>query len=326
MVDLKSLSEFSRGIRRQLDGTVFKSVEVSYPPTGTINIETTNRCTLDCEACPRYQMSRPVGTMSKPTFGEIVDQVSDFTDVDFLWLHHFGDPLLHPSLEELSDYARRRGFKTGINTKGHLLTEERIESLAGSGLDWVRFSFGGIGRRYEELQRGARFESTMEKIESFISRSDGRSRTTVQLLTARGTPRREILRFKERFGGNPGCEIDIRPCHDWIGDSERVNRAVGDGARPEVDYPCANPWTSVSFLWNGDVVPCCADYDGKYVLGNIEDQTLEEIWNNGKMRRLRKAHIDGERGRIELCRSCRNSWKSFIKRFLNAVEGVRSNV
>lgn len=55
-------------------------------------------------------------------------------------------------------------------------------------------------------------------------------------------------------------------------------------------YPthCATPWSYVSVLWNGDVVPCCMDQSGINVLGNVLVDTWQEIEHGPR----RKAFLD----------------------------------
>ena len=56
---------------------------------------------------------------------------------------------------------------------------------------------------------------------------------------------------------------------------------------------------------NGDVYPCCQSYmlDGAPV-GHVSSQPLEEIWNSAEMRRMRRLHITGRAGEIDICSRC----------------------
>jgi radical SAM protein with 4Fe4S-binding SPASM domain len=61
--------------------------------------------------------------------------------------------------------------------------------------------------------------------------------------------------------------------------------------------------------WDGRVVPCCRDFDAKYILGDLNDSTLLQIWNGAEMVRLRKAHTSSVQG-IDLCQHCNQT--SFV--------------
>lgn len=233
---------------KQLQAFRSGEIELDYPPD-IIDIELTNKCTLNCLICPRNQMTRHVGLIEESLFKEIVDQIIEYTHTEFLWLHQFGDPLLHPKLEELSDYATKKGLRVGISTKGVLLTEEKAKSIANSDIDKILFSFVGIEKRFEKYQRGANYEETMEKIESFLSQHEIRPHIIIELLTTPKTPKDEVSKFKERWNGK--AELRVKESHNWIGDSDVIREAVC--APPESHYirPCPFLWSILSIHYNG---------------------------------------------------------------------------
>jgi radical SAM protein with 4Fe4S-binding SPASM domain len=55
-------------------------------------------------------------------------------------------------------------------------------------------------------------------------------------------------------------------------------------------------------LWDGRVSLCCADFDGRHILGDLRTSTIEEIWNGPAYRAVRRQQL--ENGGPEICRSC----------------------
>ena len=220
-------------------------IELDYPPD-IIDIELTNKCTLNCLICPRNQMTRPVGLIEESLFKEIVDQIIEYTPTEFLWLHQFGDPVLHPKLEELSAYATKKGLRVGISTKGVLLTEEKAKSIANSDIDKILFSFAGIGKTFEKYQRDANYEETMAKIESFLSQPEIRPHIIIELLTTPKTPKDEVSKFKERWNGK--AELRVKESHNWIGDSDVIREAVCAPPKSQYTHPCPFLWSIVYTL------------------------------------------------------------------------------
>ena len=53
---------------------------------------------------------------------------------------------------------------------------------------------------------------------------------------------------------------------------------------------CRNLWQKMTILWNGDVTMCCEDVDGDWILGNLNEQSISEIWNRDKMLAIKRAH------------------------------------
>ena len=73
--------------------------------------------------------------------------------------------------------------------------------------------------------------------------------------------------------------------------------------------PCAGLWKTPMVHVNGDVTTCCLDESLTNKLGNLNNSTLEELWNNPKINGWRLAQVEG---RFEdsgpLCTQC--NWKS----------------
>ena len=61
---------------------------------------------------------------------------------------------------------------------------------------------------------------------------------------------------------------------------------------------CMHPFTGLATREDGAIQVCCRSHP----IGNIQDSTLEEIWNNDAMRLVRKQVLCGERP--EVCKPC----------------------
>lgn len=53
------------------------------------------------------------------------------------------------------------------------------------------------------------------------------------------------------------------------------------------DY-CTNPFQQIEIHSNGDIFTCCPTWNNKYAIGNINEQSFEEIWNSPKAIKLRE--------------------------------------
>ena len=75
--------------------------------------------------------------------------------------------------------------------------------------------------------------------------------------------------------------------------------------------PCKDIYHQIGIYWNGDVVPCCYDVDGKMVMGNLHNYSLHEIWDSIQYRTFREC-VDGySRSPAEeplICKTCLR-WK-----------------
>ena len=50
---------------------------------------------------------------------------------------------------------------------------------------------------------------------------------------------------------------------------------------------CPHPFTDFGVLWNGDVSLCCLDYDATLKVGNIKDNSIENVLKNSNSKKLR---------------------------------------
>ncbi|MEW5744975.1 MAG: radical SAM protein [Nitrospirota bacterium] len=65
-----------------------------------------------------------------------------------------GEPLLHPHLEGIVGHAAVRGMRVLLVTNGALLTEQRIQALAGAGLSGFIISIDAMDEEAHETNRG----------------------------------------------------------------------------------------------------------------------------------------------------------------------------
>ena len=71
-------------------------------------------------------------------------------------------------------------------------------------------------------------------------------------------------------------------------------------------YPCYHPFLAPAVRANGDIVICCADPEGKSVVGNVSNMKISEAWK--LMDKVREDHKHGIYGGI--CKNC-DVWKSY---------------
>ena len=74
--------------------------------------------------------------------------------------------------------------------------------------------------------------------------------------------------------------------------------------------PCSRPFKYVYFLHNGDVSTCCWDFDDEFVVGNILEDNLMNIWNGPVAEEFREKHLDPDKMDIQTCIDCVSSNKS----------------
>lgn len=272
-------------------------------------IESTDRCNLDCVMCPRSEMNRPLGSMEFDLFRDTIDQVR--SAADFVYLHFFGEPLLNERIMDMIDYCGSKGITTAMSTNITLMNDDICLALLRSKLSFLVLSCEGFdGESYSRVRRGVPFGKVLENMESF-KRLRGRlgaggPKVVIQTILLPDMPEGYEDRYK-RFWADYGADnVFVKGLFPWAYQSEKVNRYSLEGS----PYPdrgsnvCTEPWRGLAVYWDGRVVPCCNDYSGKEVLGDLTRQTVADVWTGARYVDFRKMHASGNRGDSDLCRKC----------------------
>ena len=67
---------------------------------------------------------------------------------------------------------------------------------------------------------------------------------------------------------------------------------------------CPQPFQRLVIARDGRVSPCCADWNQEYIVGNIFENSLLEIWNGSKMQYMRNIQNKVELDKIKICKNC----------------------
>jgi 8-amino-3,8-dideoxy-alpha-D-manno-octulosonate transaminase len=88
-------------------------------------------------------------------------------------------------------------------------------------------------------------------------------------------------------------------------DFEKIDRAGGIYKKGlKLNAPCLRPSSQLIIHWNGDVVLCCQDFYGKYCFGNINRNSLQEIWSSAYFTQCRTELSRGNRSCMTICEYC----------------------
>ena len=265
-------------------------------------VSSTSRCNLRCPMCPRAISEFGNQDIDFDLFTRIVDEGAPYFEC--VVPYGGGEPLLNPRIFDMIRYCRERGACTLISTNATLLDAERTEALLDSGLDYLILAFDGTTPEvYEKYRVGADFHVTRNNILRFLERKVARrSRTEVALQLVRLPENSHQVDEFRRLWRIPGVDA-VRIKEDEIGVEGvgTVRRGHGKSTRKN---PCYFLWQGPVYIEeNGDVFPCCHAWTSEPV-GNVREHSLGEIWNNDKMRAMRRAHAAGRPEAIAACAGC----------------------
>ncbi|MDE3075070.1 MAG: radical SAM protein [Chloroflexota bacterium] len=295
-------------------------LHLSKVPTAPlyVDVEPTNGCNLRCTICSMDE-SRARGLMSLDLFRRIVDQCVE-AGVPHISLFLSGEPTVHPKLTEMVAIAEAAGIESGFHTNGMLLNEERSRALIEAGLSQISFSIDGEDKEtYESIRVRGKWERLLGNVERFlelkVERGTGKPWVTIQIIKMwrpeysagrKLTLYPEVApHFKARFAHLPVDEWKVVLPHTWAGEMPDIQSKP----KGSVYYPCQHLWMGLSIAWDGRVLMCCNDLNGKYVRGDVKQHTIKEIWNDRQSTYLRQLHRRKGYQSLPLCRDCDQVWQ-----------------
>jgi MoaA/NifB/PqqE/SkfB family radical SAM enzyme len=154
--------------RRYFEAIDAKRGPVAESPPVCLYLETTNRCNLLCETCPRtFETLEPPADMSWELFTSIVDQVPNVARVV---LHGVGEPMMVEDLPRMIRYLKARGIYVLFNTNGTLLTARKRRELIETGLDELRVSLDAAeAETFKKVRGRDMFQRIVRNVREFVA-------------------------------------------------------------------------------------------------------------------------------------------------------------
>jgi len=260
-----------------------------------VQIEATNICNAKCVFCPRDDMHRRQGIMSLELFKKIVDECAEL-GITHVRMHNYGEAFVDRKLVEKVRYAKQKGIKeVGMISNGSLITEPVARGMIDAGLDAINISVDASGKEvFESTRIGLKYDKVIANIERLLRLrgESGKRRPKLILSFVRQNNSADEQAFIEHWK-TIADKIHVTDLHNWAGTLNTES---------DVNFPCYRPWLTFTVLWDGRVSLCCADFDGKTILGDLNTHTIAEIWNAEPYRNARRQHL--ESGGPDVCRAC----------------------
>jgi len=245
-----------------------REVELLYSEP-IFDIELSSKCNINCIMCPRTKLTRKHEIMSLDLIKILIDWLPDNAKAMLCGL---GEPLLNSNIFFLISSLRKRNIEVGITTNGLLLTENNVDMLIDCGINLIQISFNGSSEAiYGSIMRNSSFAVIMQNLQYLSKVKTPVLALTVKLAATTQKENISDIANIQTLAAKLGFEVFLRNCHSRGGllevDGCKPNNLPGCGIFPKVTFIAAN----------GDILSCCQDLAGKFVLGNIRQHPFKEI-------------------------------------------------
>lgn len=228
-----------------------------------IEIETTTECNRKCVYCPNYTHDRGKHLMSEKLFKKIIDELASINFSGRVSPHFYGEPLLDKRLPKLIGYVREKLPLSSI----------------------VIFSNGDL--------------LTIDLFNKLIKSGVNQFCITEHGKTMSKNMRQLMDYVKDKPNlSNKVFYFKVQP------ETPLFNR--GGLVEPDVAIKfekCRSPSDVVIIDYKGNVILCCNDYLSSVVFGNMEKESLIQIWNKPYYKKTRKDIRNGI-FELEVCKKC----------------------
>jgi radical SAM protein with 4Fe4S-binding SPASM domain len=271
-------------------------------------------CNALCPHCPYTHSNirkeyRDAPYMPEATFKKIADESGPHGA--YLRISGGGEPMLHPQAVELLVYAKSRGCKIGLITNGSKFTEENSRALLGAGVDLIEFSVDACDpETYAVVRKGLDWNELLANVKMMLRvREELQSSSKIigSAVNQTGVDIDEV----ERFWLDIGLDTLIKRKFLTWGTNTDLDDSRSADAAAYIDtdeVPCPFIFERLNIDSRGNVMVCGYDISANTSMGNVNQQSLRDIWHGPGFQFYRDKHLAGRGKEIGLCASCPD-WK-----------------
>lgn len=255
---------------KKLSSKYLEEIDIDKMPLFEyIELETLNRCNGLCSFCPvnAGQPQRPYAKMQRKLFEKIIDELAFYKYTGSINLFSNNEPFLDDRIIEWMEFAKKKlpNAHLVMYTNGTVLTLEKFLKTIQYTDELVIDNYSDVGVINENLRDIKKYIDTHKEETKCVAFY---MRMQNEKLTSRG------------------------------GEAPNRQGVVG------INAPCFYPYKQMIVRPDGKCSLCCNDALGKYTLGDVNIQTLKEIWHGDEYKRIRKEMKLNNRRNLELCNQC----------------------
>jgi radical SAM protein with 4Fe4S-binding SPASM domain len=266
-----------------------------------VDIELSSLCNLRCKMCytitDEFKSKVNTTRMEWELYKKIIDEISG--KVPAIRLSLRGEAMLHKKFAECVGYAKSKGIgEVSTLTHGGKLTPDFFLNIAKSGIDWITVSVDGVNEVYEKIRKPLKFDDIVDKL------------TRIKEIKEDYEWKRPVIKVQ---GIWPAIQEDaeeyysiFEPISDLIAFNPLIDYLSNDD---DIEYmgnfSCPQQYQRLVIGADGLVMKCSNDEENIEVVGNLNNESVYDIWHGDKLQSVRELH-KRDNGFLEdsVCRKC----------------------
>ena len=253
-----------------------------------VDIEISSACNLRCPMCytitDEFKKKVNVGMMDFELYKKLIDECAK-RNLYSIRISFRGESFIHKDIFEMIKYAKDAGIKEVSSlTHGGMLDETKFRKLIELGLDWLTISFDGIGETYNKIRAPNNYDDQVSKIRRFheIKKELGVAKPIIKVQSVLPAIAENPIEFHETFD----------PIVDQIGANPLIDYShkAQDSEFIE-NFTCPVLWQRLVIGSDGKVLLCSQDEYGLVIVGDVNEESIYDVWHGKKLRKARESHL-----------------------------------
>jgi len=276
-----------------------------------IAIEPTSACNANCSFCANRYCERERIIMSMATYKKAIEQIMEVGCKDLKFTPIIGDTFVDPDFLAKVRYAKSLNYFDDIYTFSNMIgaRAEMADQIVTSGLNSLYVSTCLQGPAdYKRIYGVDRFDTVMKNTMAVL-RANKKHGHPVDIGIFLRHDKDYNLAGNKYYKMMSRYTSKIEVLHDdydnWSGLVKQSDLPRGQKFREvgDISSPCSQFYNGLVVTPSGEVGICwCRDTNLDLPVGNIYENTLAEIWQSDKVKKLRQDWIDGNVP--QLCKNC----------------------
>lgn len=311
--------------------------DLSSPKLKAINLELTANCNYKCSFCLNPTKDfRKKGNISEKLVNKILDELDSEIKVHICGI---GEPCLHPDFIQIVQKLRKKFKYISLVTNDTLFTRYSVDEVISLNIDKILFSLDYIDKRHYREIKGGDLDKVLSGIKRF-SEKNINSYLQINYLYTFETQKEDIIKAFNYFNNilldnwtiyirqikDLAGRINIKTISDenmldnifkeYIGKHfsvENWNRYL-ENTNYEKDDPkiCRHIYTYYMLLFNGDVVPCCQDFNSELKLFNVleNNYSLKDLFVTKEYKTFFEKMENLDYSNYKICKVCKDYYRA----------------
>jgi len=307
-LEREELFDKYRGEGWEKEYAEYRANWIKYAETQTVSeypllvdIELSSICNLRCPMCytisEEFEEKVNVKRMDWDLYKKIIDEIGG--KVPAIRLSLRGEATLHKKFAECISYAKNKGVKeVSFLTHGGKLTPSYFEKIVDAGVDWITISIDGTGSTYESIRKPLKFDDLLEKIKMIktFKEKRGLHRPVIKVQGIWPAIKEDAQGYYDTF--SPLVDlVAFNPLIDYLANDSEIEYLE--------NFTCPQQYQRLVIGADGLVMKCSNDEENWEVIGDMNIETVYQIWHGEKMNAVRELHKIS-RGFMQsaVCRKC----------------------